>query len=670
MNELPLMHICLLAPDGYAHADALLEPAQYFQHQLSRFGGEVSCTRNLLRHGAVNLIFGAHNGFDPALTSAYSCVFVNLEQIGAGGAALPEAYLQLLRKAAVIDYDASNPRNYTAYPDDVPIVSFGHAPFLAPQAILPWQERPIDVLFFGSLNERRLARIRRIEQTGRRVVVAPVPCYGEQRDSLLRQAKVVVNLPFYESARFEQVRAFICLSSGTPVMSEVTPDLVVPDGFVEAVGWFETDQIESVFGPAFDKPEFQDALQQRMRTFQDTDPIGAYADVAAFAAGLWKVHRDSAIGQTTQDVQLHDGRAAYPLPSAGAAARKRALVLTNHLHALGGSEVLSLEVAETLVGMGYDVHVHTNALAAGMRAHTDARITLSDAPEFPDLFSYDLVWAHHHLLPLCLANREWPAAPRTRVVSAHLSPYEPFEHVGLGFAQKLGATFVANSAETQARLQAMLGEQAQVINLYNACPDTFWADPTPSDGRLRSVLLVSNHLPQEVVTACDQREMDGVRVSRVGFGGEILRIKPEVLQGFDAVLTIGKTVQYALKVGKPVYCYDRFGGPGWLTPDNMGRAEAFNFSGRCCRTTRSAQAIAQELQQGYAAALEGLPSLRSDYCGKYSLNDVLSRLLAGGAATLPAWRGPERSVMAQLVEREAATSTVIRDLYRRSQGRH
>jgi len=666
MNELPLMHICLMAPEGYAHADALLEPALYFQHQLSRFGGEVSFARNQLRHGAVNLIFGAHNGFDERLRSAYSCVFVNLEQIGAGGANLSESYLKLLRSSAVIDYDAGNPHNYTAHPEDVTLVSFGHAPFLQPEATLPWQERPIDVLFFGSLNERRRERLRRIEQTGRKVVVAPVPCYGDERASLLRQAKAVVNLPFYESARFEQVRAFICLSSGTPVLSELMPDASPPDAFADCVGWFETEQIEAVFGEAFDQPELQDELQRRMLAFQEVDPIGQYADVAAFAAGLWKVHGASPIGQTTQDVQLRNGHAAEPLATHSGARRQRALVLTNHLHALGGSEVLSLEVAETLLAMGFDVHVHTHALGAGMHQHTHPRITLSDGADFPDLFAYDFVWAHHHLLPLCLAKREWPANPRTRVVSAHLSPYEPFEHVGLGFAQKLGATLVANSAETQGRLQEMLGESTRVLNLYNACPDTFWGDVQPSDGHLRSVLLVSNHLPQEVVQAFDQSEMDGVRVSRVGFGGEILRITPEVLQGFDAVLTIGKTVQYSLKVGKPVYCYDRFGGPGWLTPDNMTRAEAFNFSGRCCRTMRSPQALAQDLRDGFAAAMEGLPALRSDYVGKYSLNDFLAKLLAGAAPVLAPRQPAERAEMAQLVAREASTSLVLRDLYRRT----
>jgi len=669
VNELPAIHVCLLTPEGYVHADALLEAAQYFEYQIARFGGEVSSGRNTLRHGAVNLIFGAHNGFDPGLRQRYSCVFVNLEQVGQGGAALAPAYLQLLRGSAVIDYDSANPQHYTSHPQDVPVVSFGHAPFLQPEHSIPWEDRPIDVLFIGSLNQRRRERLRRIEQTGRKVVVAPIPCYGEERRALISQAKVIVNVPFYESARFEQVRAFVCLSSGTPLLSERHPNSEPPEAFERCVSWFNDDDLETVFGAQFDDPVFQATVMAGVKAFQAVDPVGQYADVAAFAAGLWRVHRDGAIGQTTQDVALRNGYALALTPAAGPAPRRRALVLTNHLHAFGGSEILSLEVAETLLNMGFEVHVHTNALSPGLRKHTDPRLTLSDDASCPNLFGYDFVWAQHHLLPLCLGEHEWPALPRTRLASVHLSPYEPFEHVGLGMAQCLGATVVANSAETQQRLRGMLAPESEVLNLYNACPDTFWADLMPAAERLRSLLIVSNHLPQEVVHALGQDELRGVRVSRVGFGGEVLRITPDVIKGFDAVLSIGKTVQYALKVGKPVYCYDRFGGPGWLTPDNMNRAEAFNFSGRCTRTQRTPAQLARELRDGYAKAYEGLPVLRNEYCGKYSLNDFLGRLVQQ-AARLPAAAQAQSRGVTEVLARELASARVLRDLYRRSHVRH
>ncbi|WP_416914340.1 hypothetical protein [Seohaeicola sp.] len=71
------------------------------------------------------------------------------------------------------------------------------------------------------------------------------------------------------------------------------------------------------------------------------------------------------------------------------------------------------------------------------------------------------------------------------------------------------------------------------------------------------------------------------------------------------VLTIGKSVQYAMAARRPVYVYDRFGGPGWITSENFKNAEKFNFSGRCVGQEKRAEEIASEIlariDQGFDA---------------------------------------------------------------------
>jgi hypothetical protein len=54
----------------------------------------------------------------------------------------------------------------------------------------------------------------------------------------------------------------------------------------------------------------------------------------------------------------------------------------------------------------------------------------------------------------------------------------------------------------------------------------------------------------------------------------------ELLDHYDCVISIGKTVQYCLVQGIPVFLYDRFGGPGYLNESNYELAEYYNFSGR------------------------------------------------------------------------------------------
>ena len=86
--HLPNVHLCIVQPLGYVHSLGFLDQARFFRHQFRRMGADVTLAKNRLRHDAVNFIFGAHLGFDADLRARYTCVFVNLEQLGLGGAAV------------------------------------------------------------------------------------------------------------------------------------------------------------------------------------------------------------------------------------------------------------------------------------------------------------------------------------------------------------------------------------------------------------------------------------------------------------------------------------------------------------------------------------------------------------------------------------------------------
>ena len=219
MSKLPEIHLCIVQPAGYVHSLGLVDQARYFRYQFRRLGANVSLAKNRLRHDAVNFVFGAHLGFDATQCQRHACVFVNLEQLGEGGATVSDAYRQLLRQSAVVDYDADNVAAYSDQPDAVPVVPLLHAPYLASPEAMPLEERPIDLLFIGSMNDRRRAWLDRIEAFGLTVAVFDSALYGPERDQFIAQAKAVVNCHFYESSRFEQARVAHCLSLGTPVIS-------------------------------------------------------------------------------------------------------------------------------------------------------------------------------------------------------------------------------------------------------------------------------------------------------------------------------------------------------------------------------------------------------------------------------------------------------------------
>jgi hypothetical protein len=291
MSSLPAIHLSLVQPPGYIHWLGLLDQARYFRYQFRRLGAQVTISKNRLRHDAINFIFGAHLGFDPELRSQFTCLFVNLEQLGQGGAAVTPEYLHLLAGSAVVDYDIRNVVAYAKQVDDVPLAPILYAPYLEPIDPIPLESRPIDLLFIGSMNPRRRDWLGRIARAGRNVALFDAPLYGVERDRVIQQAKAVINAHFYESAVFEQARVSHSLSLGTPVISERTPQTVPPLAFEDSVLWLPDEELEGFFAEGFDTPAYYEAVRSGLARFRETDPINEYADLIGFARGYAQIHR-------------------------------------------------------------------------------------------------------------------------------------------------------------------------------------------------------------------------------------------------------------------------------------------------------------------------------------------------------------------------------------------
>jgi len=307
MSQLPDIHLCIVQPQGYVHSLGLVDPARYFRYQFRRFGANVSMAKNRLRHDALNFVFGAHLGFDPALRQRYSCIFVNLEQLGDGGAAVTSGYQDLLRSSAVVDYDAYNVPAYATDPADVPVVPILYAPYLQPEQPTPLHERPIDLLFFGSMNPRRRALLDRIEALGLHVAMFESPVYGPERDAFIAQAKAVVNLHFYPSARFEQVRVAHCLSLGTPAISERSTRAGWHPAFEDSVFWFDDANLETFFAQHFGTPAFDQQARGALQAFRAADPVEQYGDLLAFGTGFRGAHRERQAPGPWRPTRIHIG---------------------------------------------------------------------------------------------------------------------------------------------------------------------------------------------------------------------------------------------------------------------------------------------------------------------------------------------------------------------------
>lgn len=287
------IHLCIMQPPSYIHSQGFLDQARYARYQFRQSGTEVTIGKNRLREDSVNIVFGAHLGFDPSLKQRYTCVFFNLEQLGDGGANVSEHYTNLIRSSPVIDYDERNLAAYGCSKGSVPIVSFEYAPYLATEQNLPFQDRPIDLLFFGSVNERRKALFKRIEASGCNVSVFDHPLYGEERDQYIRQAKAVFNCHFYDTSRFEQARAFHTLSLGTPVISERAERTAPPKAFEKSVTWVSDEQLELFFQSEFMTQAWQERAQEQLHHFSATDPKAGWHVAQEYCRALIGIENKS-----------------------------------------------------------------------------------------------------------------------------------------------------------------------------------------------------------------------------------------------------------------------------------------------------------------------------------------------------------------------------------------
>ncbi len=231
-------HIVLVKPAGYAHSEAFREVAEGLASALGSLGHAAVLGENTFDPSATNVVLGAHLLPEAeALALPASTVVYNLEQLG--GAELPAWYPALAARMRVWDYSELNLPFWerVACLQPVQVVPVGFAAALDRIANAAGQD--IDVLFYGSINERRRAVLLRLEAAGVRVHHA-FGVYGAERDRLIARSKLVLNVHFYESKVFEVVRVSYLLANGKAVVTEPSPDL---GGLAGGVAVFPYDEL-------------------------------------------------------------------------------------------------------------------------------------------------------------------------------------------------------------------------------------------------------------------------------------------------------------------------------------------------------------------------------------------------------------------------------------------
>ena len=300
------------------------------------------------------------------------------------------------------------------------------------------------------------------------------------------------------------------------------------------------------------------------------------------------------------------------------------LLCNDHLNRYAGSEIHCLELAEHLKDQGHNVQLatfHTRQLMGDEFRQRQIEIVAFTADGVNR--DWDVIWTHQvtcfteiHVRRRLRARRHIhgllsSVLPADRVpIPAGASPPEP------------GFRLLANAPLTRDAAAASLPADI----LWNLAPERWCRAPSRRRDRLENIIVVSNHPPEEVRELKAVAERKGLGFRIIGRNDEVALVTPELLATASAVISIGKTVHYCLAAGIPVFVYDRFGGPGWLTTTNIEAAEYAIYSGKCTRTQLTAQALFGAVTNGFADACRFQLARREWAAQRYGVGPQLARL--------------------------------------------
>jgi SAM-dependent methyltransferase len=175
-------------------------------------------------------------------------IIFNIENVSSNF--MTDTYLSFLKQFHIWDYSAANAVALSEkVKRRVTHVKLFYCQSLARIPEIP--DKDIDVLFYGSFNERRSTILDDLRARGLRVC-AVYGVYGEKLDELIARSKVVLNIHFYENGHFQSTRVFDLLANQRAVVCEESP-----------VGDVDPDLAESLILAPYER--LADAVEELVR---------------------------------------------------------------------------------------------------------------------------------------------------------------------------------------------------------------------------------------------------------------------------------------------------------------------------------------------------------------------------------------------------------------------
>jgi acetyltransferase-like isoleucine patch superfamily enzyme/SAM-dependent methyltransferase len=215
--------VLTVAPPNYIHSQAFSEVAETIHYGLLALGHQSVIVHEVLSEHR-HIVLGTNLLPAVSIELPEDTILYNLEQISPDCPWITESVLALFRRFTLWDYSLLNCEQLQKMGcRHVQHVPLGYMPQLTRIEPLAEEAQDIDVLFYGSLNEKRAAVLEALRDQGLNVVEL-FGEYGAERDRVIARAKVVLNIHAYEAQIFEIVRVSYLLANHKFVLSESSPN--------------------------------------------------------------------------------------------------------------------------------------------------------------------------------------------------------------------------------------------------------------------------------------------------------------------------------------------------------------------------------------------------------------------------------------------------------------
>jgi len=214
--------IWIVSPPNYIHSRAFDEVAVGLKSGIFKLGFKIPIVRNVKDVYGQAIVLGGN--LIPRLGLSdipKNLILFNLEQIQLDSPWMSQSYLDILRAYPVWDYSHQNIKELKKLGiNNITHCGLGYEPELTK---IPQLKEDIDVLLYGSLNDRRTKILNELKSKGLNIV-ALFGAYGEIRDRYIARSKIILNIHYYEARVFEVVRVSYLLANKKFVISEVGQD--------------------------------------------------------------------------------------------------------------------------------------------------------------------------------------------------------------------------------------------------------------------------------------------------------------------------------------------------------------------------------------------------------------------------------------------------------------